>query len=158
MFKGTRPLIQKQGIKVETGLKLDKLEKTKSGVKVSGKNAKGDTVTLEAEMLLVAVGRMAYLENLGLENTKVKVSDRGTVEVNEYCETAEPGIFAIGDVLPTAQLAHLASKKASLSSKRSPARRSSQSNTISSPTAPTATPRSRASASRKRKQNRQAMT
>lgn len=102
---------KKQGIKVETGLKLDKMEKNKKGVKVSGKNAKGDTVTLEAEMLLVAVGRMAYLEGLGLENTKVKVSDRGTVEVNEYCETAEPGIFAIGDVIPTAQLAHLASKE-----------------------------------------------
>ncbi|MBK9215179.1 MAG: dihydrolipoyl dehydrogenase [Chloracidobacterium sp.] len=102
---------KKQGIKVETGLKLDKLEKTKSGVKVSGKNAKGDTVALEAEMLLVAVGRMAYLEGLGLEKTKVKVSEKGTVEVNEYCETAEPGIYAIGDVIPTAQLAHLASKE-----------------------------------------------
>ncbi len=102
---------KKSGIKVETGLKLDKLEKTKSGVKVSGKNAKGDTVSIEAEMLLVAVGRMAYLEGLGLENTKVKVSPKGTVEVNEYCETAEPGVYAIGDVIPTAQLAHLASKE-----------------------------------------------
>jgi dihydrolipoamide dehydrogenase len=102
---------KKQGIKCETGLKLDKLEKNKKGVKVSGKNGKGETVELEAEMLLVAVGRMPYLEGLGLENTKVKVSERGTVEVNEYCETAEPGIFAIGDVLPTAQLAHLASKE-----------------------------------------------
>ena len=102
---------KKQGIKVETGLKLDKMEKGKKSVKVSGKNAKGETVTLEAEMLLVAVGRMAYLEGLGLENTKVKVSQRGTVEVNEYYETAEPGIYAIGDVVPTAQLAHLASKE-----------------------------------------------
>ena len=102
---------KKQGIKVETGLRLDKMEKGKKSVKVSGKNAKGETVTLEAEMLLVAVGRMAYLEGLGLENTKVKVSQRGTVEVNEYYETAEPGIFAIGDVVPTAQLAHLASKE-----------------------------------------------
>jgi dihydrolipoamide dehydrogenase len=102
---------KKQGIKVETGLKLDKLEKTKTGVKASGKNQKGDTVTLEAEMLLVAVGRMAYLEGLGLENTKVKVSDRGTVDVNEFCETGEPGVYAIGDVIPTAQLAHLASKE-----------------------------------------------
>ena len=49
---------KKQGIKVETGLKLDKVEKTKTSVKVSGKNAKGETVSLEAEMLLVAVGRM----------------------------------------------------------------------------------------------------
>lgn len=102
---------KKQGIKVETGLKLDKMEKGKKSVKVSGKNAKGETVTLEAEMLLVAVGRMPYLEGLGLENTKVKVSQRGTVEVNEYYETAEPGIYAIGDVVPTAQLAHLASKE-----------------------------------------------
>jgi dihydrolipoamide dehydrogenase len=102
---------KKQGIKVETGLKLDKLEKNKKGVKVSGKNSKGDTVTLEAEMLLVAVGRMAYLESLGLESTKVKVSQKGTVEVNEFCETAEPGIYAIGDVIPTPQLAHLASKE-----------------------------------------------
>ncbi len=102
---------KKQGIKCETGVKLDKLEKSKKGIKVSGKNAKGETITLEAEMLLVAVGRMAFLEGLGLENTKVKVSERGTVEVNEFCETAEPGIFAIGDVLPTAQLAHLASKE-----------------------------------------------
>ncbi len=102
---------KKQGIKCETGLKLDKLEKNKKGVKVSGKTAKGETITLEAEMLLVAVGRMAYLEGLGLENTKVKVSEKGTIDVNEFCETAEPGIFAIGDVLPTAQLAHLASKE-----------------------------------------------
>ena len=102
---------KKQGIKVETGLKLDKMEKGKKSVKVSGKNAKGDTVTLEAEMLLVAVGRMPYLEKLGLEKTKVKISERGTVEVNEYCETAEPGIYAIGDVIPTQQLAHLASKE-----------------------------------------------
>src|SRR5690606_27454647 len=102
---------KKQGIKCETGLKLDKMEKSKKGVKVSGKNAKGETVTLEAEMLLVAVGRMPYLEKLGLDKTKVKVSERGTIEVNEYCETAEPGIYAIGDVIPTQQLAHLASKE-----------------------------------------------
>ena len=102
---------KKQGIKCEVGVKLDKMEKSKKGVKVSGKNAKGDPVTLEAEMLLVAVGRMPYLEGLGLEKTKVKVSPKGTVEVNEYCETAEPGIFAIGDVIPTAWLAHLASKE-----------------------------------------------
>ena len=53
-------------------------------------------------------------QNLGMfevDKTKVKVSDRGTVEVNEYYETAEPGIYAIGDVVATAQLAHLASKE-----------------------------------------------
>ncbi len=100
---------KKQGIKTEVGIKLDKLEKNKKSVKVSGKNAKGEDVVYEAEMLLVAVGRMPYIENLGLENTKVVVNPRGTIKVNEYCETDEPNVFAIGDVVDTAWLAHLAS-------------------------------------------------
>ena len=102
---------KKQGIKCETGIKLDKLEKTKKSVKISGKNAKGEAVTFEAEMLLVAVGRMPYIENLGLENTKVVVNPRGTIKVNGYCETDEPNVYAIGDVIDTAWLAHLASKE-----------------------------------------------
>ena len=102
---------KKQGIKTEVGIKLDKMEKSKKGVKVSGKNAKGDAVSFEAEVLLVAVGRMPYIENLGLENTKVVVNPRGTLKVNEYCETDEPNVYAIGDVIDTAWLAHLASKE-----------------------------------------------
>jgi dihydrolipoyl dehydrogenase len=102
---------KKQGIKTEVGIKLDKLEKNKKGIKVSGKNAKGEDVAFEAEMLLVAVGRMPFVEGLGLENTKVKVNPRGTIKVNEYCETDEPNVFAIGDVIDTAWLAHLASKE-----------------------------------------------
>lgn len=102
---------KKRGIKCLVTVKLDKMEKTKKSVKVSGKNAKGVDVNLEAEMLLVAVGRMPFLEGLGLENTKVKVNERGVVEVNEYCETAEPNVFAIGDVIATPWLAHLASKE-----------------------------------------------
>ena len=102
---------KKQGIKCLTGVKLDTMKKLKNSVKVSGKDAKGKDVNLEAEMILVAIGRMPYLENLGLENTKVVVNPRGTIKVNEYCETDEPGIFAIGDVIDTAWLAHLASKE-----------------------------------------------
>lgn len=102
---------KKQGIKCEVGIKLDKLEKNKKGIKVSGKNAKGEDVAFEAEMLLVAVGRMPFIEGLGLENTKVKVNPRGTIKVNEYCETDEPNVYAIGDVIDTAWLAHLASKE-----------------------------------------------
>ncbi|MCO6510984.1 MAG: dihydrolipoyl dehydrogenase [Aridibacter famidurans] len=102
---------KKQGITCMTGVKLDTMKKLKNSVKVSGKDPKDKAVELEAEMVLVAIGRMPYLEGLGLENTKVKVDDRGVVEVNEYCETAEPGIFAIGDVIATPWLAHLASKE-----------------------------------------------
>ena len=105
---------KKRGIKCLTGVKMDKLEKTKKSVKVSGKDSKGKDISLEAEMLLVAIGRMPYLEKLGLENTKVVVNPRGTIKVNEYCETDEPNVFAIGDVIDTAWLAHLASKEGCL--------------------------------------------
>ncbi|HEX9961999.1 MAG TPA: FAD-dependent oxidoreductase, partial [Pyrinomonadaceae bacterium] len=74
-------------------------------------DSKGKDVSLEAEMLLVAIGRMPYLENLGLENTRVVVNPRGTIKVNGYCETDEPNVYAIGDVIDTAWLAHLASKE-----------------------------------------------
>ncbi len=105
---------KKQKIKIETGVKLDKLTKSKSGVKATGKNSKGVDVSFEAEMFLVAVGRMPYLDKLGLENTKVVVNPRGTIKVNEYCETDEPNVYAIGDVIDTAWLAHLASKEGCL--------------------------------------------
>ncbi|HKS10743.1 MAG TPA: dihydrolipoyl dehydrogenase [Pyrinomonadaceae bacterium] len=101
---------RKRGIKSILDTKLEKLEKTPTGVKVSGKNGKGEEVTLEAEMLLVAVGRMPYTQGLGLENTKIKV-DRGFIQVDEYQQTAEKGVYAIGDVVPTPLLAHLASKE-----------------------------------------------
>ena len=101
---------RKRGVKSLTGTKLEKVEKTETGVKVTGKDAKGGDVALEAEMLLVAVGRMPYLEGLGLEGTKIKV-ERGNVEVDEFCRTGEPGVYAIGDVIATPWLAHLASKE-----------------------------------------------
>jgi dihydrolipoamide dehydrogenase len=101
---------RKRKITALVGTKLDKVEKTDAGVKVSGKDAKGGDVSLEAEMLLVAVGRMPYLEGLGLEGTKIKV-ERGSVQVDEFCRTGEPNVFAIGDVIPTPWLAHLASKE-----------------------------------------------
>ncbi len=105
---------KKQKIKIETGVKLDKLTKSKSGVKATGKTDKGADIVLEAEMFLVAVGRMPYLDKLGLENTKVVINQRGTIKVNEYCETDEPNVYAIGDVIDTAWLAHLASKEGCL--------------------------------------------
>ena len=75
--------------------KLDKFEKTDSGVVVTGKDAKGQEVKLEAEMLLVAVGRMPYTEGLGLEGTKIKV-ERGFIQVDEYQQTGDERCFACG--------------------------------------------------------------
>ncbi|HWS56809.1 MAG TPA: dihydrolipoyl dehydrogenase [Pyrinomonadaceae bacterium] len=101
---------RKRGIKSLVGTKLEKVERLDAGVRVTGKDAKGGDVTLEAEMLLVAVGRMPFIEGLGLEGTRVRV-ERGAVQVDEFCRTGEPGVYAIGDVIPTPWLAHLASKE-----------------------------------------------
>jgi len=101
---------RKRGIKSLVDTKLEKLEQTDSGVRVSGSTSKGDAVSLEAEMLLVAVGRMPFTEGLGLEGSKIKV-ERGFIQVDEFQQTAEPGVYAIGDVVPTPLLAHLASKE-----------------------------------------------
>ncbi|HST20587.1 MAG TPA: FAD-dependent oxidoreductase, partial [Blastocatellia bacterium] len=61
-----------------------------------------------AEKFLVAVGRRAYTDGLGLENTRVEV-DRGYIKVDDHMRTAEPNVYAIGDVIPTPWLAHVAS-------------------------------------------------
>jgi dihydrolipoamide dehydrogenase len=101
---------RKRGIKSQTGTRLEKMEKTDAGVRVTGKDASGKEVQLEAEMLLVAVGRMPYLQGLGIEGTQIRV-ERGSVQVDEYLRTGEPNVYAIGDVIPTPWLAHLASKE-----------------------------------------------
>jgi dihydrolipoamide dehydrogenase len=99
--------LKKQGIKVHTNTRLENIQKTDTGVTADA-NTEGGTTKLEAEMLLVAVGRKPVSANIGLENTKVKV-DRGYIQVDEFLRTGEPGVYAIGDVIPTPWLAHVAS-------------------------------------------------
>ncbi len=99
---------KKQGIKVATGTRLENIRVTETGVVADGVSDNGGPKTFEAEMLLVAVGRRPVSEGFGLENTGVKI-DRGYIQVDEYLHTAEPGIYAIGDVIPTPWLAHVAS-------------------------------------------------
>lgn len=100
-------LFKKRGIDVNTGAKVEKIEKTKTGVKVSYADANGNAQSKEAEKVLVAVGRAPRTENLGLEKTKIKL-DRGFIAVNEAQQTAEPGIYAIGDIVAgMPQLAHV---------------------------------------------------
>jgi dihydrolipoamide dehydrogenase len=101
---------RKRGLKWAVGTRLEKMEKTDTSVVVTGKGAKGEDVRLEAEMLLVAVGRMPYLEGLGLEGTQIKV-ERGFIQVDEMLRTGEANVWAIGDVIATPALAHLASKE-----------------------------------------------
>jgi dihydrolipoamide dehydrogenase len=100
-------LFKKRGIDVNTGAKVESVEKTDTGVKVTYTDQNGNLKTKESEKLLVAVGRAGRTNNIGLEKTKVEL-ERGLVKVNEAQETAEPGIFAIGDIVSgLPQLAHV---------------------------------------------------
>jgi dihydrolipoamide dehydrogenase len=69
---------------------------------------KGKQQTIETELVLSATGRRPVTENCGLDKTKVKLDQRGFVEVDELMRTGEPGIYAIGDIVPTPALAHCA--------------------------------------------------
>ena len=100
-------LFKKRGIDVNTGAKVEKVEKTATGVKVTYTDANGKPQVKEAEKVLVAVGRAGRTENIGIEKTKVEL-ERGLIKVNEAQQTAEAGVYAIGDIvfgLP--QLAHV---------------------------------------------------
>jgi dihydrolipoamide dehydrogenase len=101
-------VFKKQGIRVETGAKVDNVQRTDSGVRFTATLADGRAETVEADALLVAIGRKPNTENIGLEGTRVEL-DRGFVKVDPFQRTGEPGVYAIGDIVAgTPQLAHVA--------------------------------------------------
>jgi dihydrolipoamide dehydrogenase len=101
-------VFRKQGIRVETGARVDKVENLGTGVRFQATLADGKVETVTADALLIAIGRKPNTDNLGLEGTKVE-SDRGFIKVDPYQRTGEPGVYAIGDVVAgTPQLAHVA--------------------------------------------------
>ncbi len=101
-------LFKKSGIRVETGARVDSFHTTDSGVSFSLALPGGKAETIEAEKLLVAVGRKPNTAGIGLESTRAEL-DRGFIKVDQYQQTAEPGVYAIGDVVAgTPQLAHVA--------------------------------------------------
>jgi len=102
-------LFKKRGIDVNTGAKVEKVEKTDTGVRVTYTDANGKAQVKEAEKVLVAVGRAGLTGNVGVEKTKIEL-ERGLVKVDGAQETAEPGVFAIGDIVAgLPQLAHVGS-------------------------------------------------
>ncbi|MGB9068834.1 MAG: dihydrolipoyl dehydrogenase [Candidatus Acidiferrales bacterium] len=100
---------KKKGIRIETGAKVESVKKDPKGATVVFKDNAGKSQTLSAEKALIAVGRRPLTENCGLEKTRVKI-ERGFVHANAYMETAEPNLYAIGDIVAgLPQLAHAAS-------------------------------------------------
>ena len=99
---------KKAKIRVETGARAENIRKVGNCIQLTLTTSNGKSEELTAEKLLVAVGRKPNTENIGLENTKVEL-DRGFIKVNQYQQTGEPGVYAIGDVVAgTPQLAHVA--------------------------------------------------
>ena len=99
--------LKKRGIEVKVATRFESMKVGDKDVEIKVTSDKG-AETLKAEVLLVAVGRKPVTEDLGLESTKVAL-DRGFVKVDAMMRTAEPSIYAIGDIVPTPMLAHLAS-------------------------------------------------
>tara|TARA_R110000868_G_scaffold100648_4_gene276873 strand:+ start:1290 stop:2681 length:1392 start_codon:yes stop_codon:yes gene_type:complete len=109
VVKNFTRILKKQGFEFKLGSKVTKVEKTKSGLKISVEPAKGgDATVLEADVVLVAVGRTAYTGGLGLEKAGIKTDKRGRVEVDASFKTNIDGIYAIGDVIAGPMLAHKA--------------------------------------------------
>ena len=98
---------KKQGIKVFTSTGFQSASVEDGQVKITARIGE-ETRQFAAEKFLVAVGRRAYTDGLGLENTRVEL-ERGYIKVDDHMRTAEPNVYAIGDVIPTPWLAHVAS-------------------------------------------------
>ena len=109
VVKNFTRILKKQGFAFKLGSKVTKVEKQKSGLKVSVEPAKGgEAQVLDADVVLVAVGRTAYTQGLGLDKLGVKTDKRGRVEIDAGYKTSVDGIYAIGDCVAGPMLAHKA--------------------------------------------------
>jgi dihydrolipoamide dehydrogenase len=102
---------KKQGITVMTNASVESVDTAGAGVKAKVKQQDGSYVTLEADLVLSAVGVVANIENIGLEELGIK-TEKGKIVVDKYGQTNVAGIYAIGDATPGQALAHVASKEA----------------------------------------------
>jgi dihydrolipoamide dehydrogenase len=101
-------VLKKGGFKFHLEHKVQNVKNTGKGVVLTALNKKGEEVTMEADYCLVAVGRKPYTDGLGLDNIGLKVNNKGQVDVNGKLQTSVPNVYAIGDVIKGAMLAHKA--------------------------------------------------
>jgi dihydrolipoamide dehydrogenase len=100
-------MLAKQGLEFRLGAKVTAVNKEKRGASVTFEPVKGGNAeTIEADVVLVATGRRAYSDRLGLEEAGVALDQRGRVAVDKHYRTNVPGIYAIGDVIAGPMLAH----------------------------------------------------
>jgi dihydrolipoamide dehydrogenase len=105
--KELRRLFARKGIDVHTKAKLESVKPGAAGVEVAFQTEKGELQTITADKVLMATGRAPNTSNIGLEKLGVAM-DRGFVKVDDFMQTSVPGVYAVGDVVPTPLLAHVA--------------------------------------------------
>jgi dihydrolipoamide dehydrogenase len=111
LSKELTKVLKKQGIKFYTSHKVKSVERNGADVQVQAENAKGETITLDGDYALISVGRRPYTDGLNADKAGVKINERGQVETNDHLQTNVPNIYAIGDVVKGAMLAHKAEEE-----------------------------------------------
>lgn len=111
LSKELTKVLKKQGMKFYTSHKVQSVERAGDVVTVKAENAKGEIITLEGDYSLVSVGRRPYTDGLNADKAGVKVTERGQIEVNDHLQTSVANIYAIGDVVRGAMLAHKAEEE-----------------------------------------------
>lgn len=111
LSKELTKVLKKQGMKFYTSHKVQSVERKGNAVLVQAENAKGEIISLEGDYSLVSVGRRPYTDGLQAEKAGVKLTERGQIEVNDHLQTSASNIYAIGDVVRGAMLAHKAEEE-----------------------------------------------
>ena len=114
LSKELNKVLRKQGMKFNLSTGVQSVERNGDTVKVTAKDKKGAEVVFEGDYVLVAVGRSPYTKGLGLEKAGVDLDERGRVKTNEHLQTNISNIYAIGDVVQGAMLAHKASEEGTM--------------------------------------------
>jgi dihydrolipoamide dehydrogenase len=111
LSKELTKVLKKQGMKFYTSHKVQSVDNAKNVVTVKAENTKGEIITFEGDYALVSVGRRPYTDGLNAEKAGVKITERGQIEVNNHLQTSASNIYAIGDVVRGAMLAHKAEEE-----------------------------------------------
>jgi dihydrolipoamide dehydrogenase len=111
LSKELTKVLKKQGMKFMLSTAVSAVERNGDTVKITAKDKKGEEVTVEGDYCLVSVGRKPFTDGLGLEKAGVELDERGRVKVNDHLQTNVANIYAIGDVIKGAMLAHKAEEE-----------------------------------------------
>jgi dihydrolipoamide dehydrogenase len=109
--KEAKKAFDKQGLKIELGVKVGDIKATKKGVSIAYTNAKGEAQTLDADKLIVSIGRVPNTIGLNAEAIGLQLDERGAIVVDGDCRTNVPGVWAVGDVVRGPMLAHKAEEE-----------------------------------------------